>query len=135
MSSNSKRKHQISTRLEDYLEHIYESIKENGIATVSDIARRKKVKMPSVNSAVAKLTKTGYVTHDSYQTINLTPIGAKYCRNLDFKHRTVSAFLSEVLGVDRKIAEKDACIAEHYLHSKTIEKIVKYMQKLRIRKV
>ncbi|HKM08448.1 MAG TPA: iron dependent repressor, metal binding and dimerization domain protein, partial [Sphaerochaeta sp.] len=42
--------------------------------------------------------------------------------------KTLTTFLSEMLGVDPKIAEQDACLIEHDISSETMEKLAIFMQ-------
>lgn len=118
----------ISAQLEDYLEHIFDVIRKNGIAKVSDIARLKNVKMPSVNNAINRLTKEGLVTHGRYKNINLTESGAKLASELKRRHTVIRQFLTDVLGVRPATADKDACAIEHHVHPETVKKLISYVK-------
>lgn len=119
----------ISEKQEDYLEHIFDIIRENGIAKVSDIARSKGVKMSSVNNAVRRLSKEGYVTHSYYKNINLTDAGAKLAAELKRRHSAIRRFLTDIIGVRASIADRDACTIEHCIHQETINKLIGYFKK------
>ena len=44
------------------------------------------------------------------------------------RHAVILDFLVEVLGVDPASAERDACLMEHAVSSKTMEKLVRFME-------
>lgn len=117
----------ISAQLEDYLEHIFDVIREKGIAKVSDIARLKDVKMPSVNNAINRLAREGLVTHNRYKNINLTESGARLAAELKRRHTVIRQFLEDVLGVRQSTADKDACAIEHHVHPETVRKLIDYV--------
>ena len=109
--------------LEDYIETIYVLIGENRPAQVRDVAKLLNVKMPSVVKAIRELKKLGLATQEPYSPINLTPKGERVGR-----HRLLRSFLVK-LGVNRRIADRDACLMEHILSAETLEKIREYTEK------
>lgn len=119
----------LSPKLEDYLETIYDLVRETGVARVSEVARRKAVQKASATQAVTKLAKAGLVIHTPYRDISLTSAGAKLARQLDRRHEVLKRFLTEIIGVSARIADKDACIIEHYVHSETVDRLKKYFKK------
>ena len=44
------------------------------------------------------------------------------------RHKTLYKFFHEILGVDSKVAEKDACEIEHHIHKETLDRIIKFIQ-------
>ncbi len=116
----------ISPSLEDYLERVFDLLREEGVARVSDIAKRKSVRKASVNEAMGKLEKEGLVSRDYYGTIALTPEGAKLAKALEKRHGVLQRFFSEVLRVPPAIANQDACTVEHHIHPETVEGLSKF---------
>jgi len=114
----------ISENLEDYLERIFEIIRTNGIAKMSDVAQDKGVAKSSVNNAVRRLSDKGLVTHDRYKNINLTDRGAKLASELSRRHDIIKQFLTTIVGVTPEIADQDACAIEHHLHPETLNKLI-----------
>ena len=55
-------------------------------------------------------------------------------KNLERKHRILAKFFFEVLGVDKKIAERDACEIEHHVSKETIEKLIEFIENMKGRK-
>ena len=114
--------------LEDYLETIYIIISEGRPAQVRDVARLLDVKMPSVVKAIHELKKLALVTQEPYSPISLTPKGERLAKLVLSRHTLLRSFLIQ-LGVSRKIADKDACLMEHFLSAETMDKIRDFLKK------
>lgn len=113
--------------LEDYVEMIYMLIRDRGVAHVRDVASELDVKMPSVVKAISELKKLGYVTQEPYSDIVLTPSGEKVAQEILDRHIVLQRFL-ESIGVEKSIADKDACHMEHILSAETMVCIRKFLQ-------
>lgn len=120
---------EISSSMEDYLEAILLLEKENKKVRVTDIAERLHLSKPSVNRAVTNLKACGYINHESYGGITLTPCGKKAAAQVFHRHNLFKTFLTDVLGVDEETAEKDACRMEHTVSCQTIEKLGAFLSK------
>ena len=114
--------------LEDYIETIYVLIEGNHPAQVRDVAKLLNVKMPSVVKAIRELKKLGLATQEPYSPINLTPKGERVAKLVLGRHKLLRSFLVK-LGVNRRIADRDACMMEHILSAETLEKIREYTEK------
>jgi DtxR family Mn-dependent transcriptional regulator len=115
---------------ERYLEAIYETGEcAGGEVRVKDIAASLGVSKPSVSEMVDRLVENQLVTHDKYQHIKLTAKGRRIAKGLDRKHDTIKHFFIDVLGVDEKVADKDACEIEHVISDQTLDKLVEYLEK------
>lgn len=119
----------LTPSLEDYLEIIYTLKKNNESVGMTDIAQALSISKPSVNKAVSALKLKGLVFHEKYGKIDLTEKGENIAKSIYKKHRVLSKFLSEALGLDSKTAEIDACKIEHILSHKTISGIEKFLSK------
>jgi DtxR family Mn-dependent transcriptional regulator len=117
----------LSPSLEDYLEVILDLKEENESIRVTDLAERMQVAKSSVNQAVTKLVELQLVTHDRYGPLQLTGLGESKAEKVRERHRILTRFFNETLGVDSKTAEKDACGIEHFISSVTMEKLVAYL--------
>lgn len=109
------------SRLEDYLEAIYNLDQEKGYISVSDISDRLGVKSPTVSSMVAKLAKEGYLVRERYRGMRLTDRGTRVAKSVIRRHETIFELLS-MLGLGREVAYEDAEGIEHHLHPVTIQK-------------
>ncbi|MFW6113554.1 MAG: metal-dependent transcriptional regulator [Actinomycetota bacterium] len=112
-----------TARMEDYLEAIYELKKEEGVAKISSIGRRLDVTMPTVNSAINRLSDKKLVKHDRYGDVELTPEGLEIGREVSRRHHVLALFLSRILGVDEETSRRDACEIEHSLSPETADRL------------
>ena len=112
---------------EDYLKTIYEIAKEKKIVRIKDIKDKLKVKASSAINAVKILASKNLLVHERYGYIELTAQGIAVGRDLYERHLALYRFLNQVLQLDSDIARKDACAIEHYLHPKTVNRVVKLL--------
>lgn len=118
----------LSESLEDYLETIYNLQVKSGTAKVSDIAEARGVSMASVCQALQRLDREGLVDYSARETLELTPEGRRLAQKISSRHRFVFRFLSQILGVDSEVAERDACSLEHHLSKETLSHLVAFTQ-------
>lgn len=116
---------------EDYLEALYLIQLDNRVIRVKDVAEALDVKMPSVVSAVRSLSEKGLVEQERYGHIELTEKGLKVGKDVYDRHKLYYAFLHEVLQLDPKVAEKDACEMEHHLSAQTRERMASIVEYIR----
>jgi DtxR family transcriptional regulator, manganese transport regulator len=117
-------------RSEDYLEAVYHLVGEKGYATTVDISERLGVKPPTVSNMIEKLASKGYLDHERYRGMRLTPEGEKLARSVIRRHKAVYDFLT-LIGIDADTAYEDTEGIEHHLHQATIQKIEKLVEYLR----
>ena len=115
--------------MENYLEAIYELSRDNQGARVSDIAERLGVTKASTNSAMATLASKGLIINEKYKEVVLTPEGLKIAKFTAEKHQTIKRFFTEILGIDIKIADTDACAIEHVISNESVIAMREFMQK------
>jgi DtxR family Mn-dependent transcriptional regulator len=113
---------------EDYLEAICEICEEEKVARVKDIASHMAVSLASVNYAIKALKGKGLIKHKKYGYIELTEKGNKIGQTIYRKHKLIRSFLIEVLNVDEKVADKDACGIEHVVSEETCDKMDSYLK-------
>jgi len=121
----------LSASMEDYLETVWLIKRRKGVVRVRDIAKARGVALPSVNSALKNLSRSQLVRHARYEFVELTSKGDAAAKKVHDRHLILRAFLTEVLGVDRKTAEEDACKIEHALSSRSLERLTKFMDFIR----
>jgi DtxR family Mn-dependent transcriptional regulator len=117
-----------SASMEDYLEAIIMLREGKEAVRVSQMSKALGVKMPSVTSALRKLSEEGLVEHQRYGRARLTPDGEKIARDVLRRHEALRRFLAEILSVDPKTAETDACKMEHSVSPATQEKLGKFIE-------
>ena len=108
--------------LENYLEMV-SFLADEGEVRVTDIASRLDVSKPSVLTALKTLEEQGLLEHKRYGAVSLTSKGKTRAAQIRERHRFLTAFLRDILGVTPQTAEKDACKMEHLLSEETLNKM------------
>ncbi|RPJ07764.1 MAG: metal-dependent transcriptional regulator [Spirochaetaceae bacterium] len=120
-------KMELTSSLEDYIEAIYEIIEENEAVRAKDISQRLGVKNSSVTGALRILSEKALVNYEPYGIITLTTTGREIARNVTEKHKTLSSFFMQVLGVDEKTAGETACKMEHAMSDDLRKRLHRYL--------
>ncbi|MFA7255677.1 MAG: metal-dependent transcriptional regulator [Candidatus Omnitrophota bacterium] len=123
MKTSSK----LSEHMENYLKAILVLAEEQGVVRVKDISSVMHVKMSSVTAALGALSKSGYVKHESYGYVQLTPKGHEMARDVHKRHHMLLRFLRDVLDIDPQTAEKDACGMEHSISAHALKKLERFV--------
>lgn len=113
--------------MEDYLEAIFDLDRSKKVVRVKDIAKRLDVKMPTVTSMLKTLSKRGMVDYEKYEYVELTPDGAEVGREMRRRHEILRRFLTQVLKIERSVADDEACKMEHTLSGETLESLTDFM--------
>lgn len=130
MSALRTEKH-LTPSLEDYLETLYEVIRERKVARVRDVARARGVKAGSVTPAMKRLADLGLITYERREYIELTPAGERAARRVLSRHQVLTSFLTEVLQMDPQAAEADACAMEHHISDEAMDHMVRIFEFMR----
>ncbi len=104
---------------ENYLETILVLTQKNGSVRSIDIAEDMQFTKASVSRAMSILKRDNYITMNPDGSIILTKEGLKKATAVYDRHVTLTRFITENLGVDPEIAEKDACRIEHIISPET----------------
>lgn len=118
----------ISAALEDYLETIYLLVQQQGFARVRDIARARAVKAATVSVALRKLAEGRLVNYERREYIGLTPEGERAARKVLSRHRLLTRFFEQVLGMPHAAASDQACVMEHSLTDEAMERLVTFFE-------
>jgi DtxR family transcriptional regulator, Mn-dependent transcriptional regulator len=118
----------ITPSLENYIEVLYELNGQDTQVRVTDLAKRLSIAKSSVNQAITLLVKLGFALHEKYGRIELTEKGVAYASDLQKRHHVLQTFFADILHVDGKIANNDACIIEHVISPATMQKLTEYLQ-------
>ncbi len=114
--------------MEDYLEAIAKLGEEKKVVKVKQLSQMLGVKMPSVTSALKKLSEQELVVHERYGHIKLTPEGDELARDVICRHEALTRFFAQALGIDRETAEEDACKIEHLISPLSMERLTKFVE-------
>ena len=123
-----------TTRMEDYLEVIYELIQHKGYATTVDISNYLNVSSPSVTKMLQRLNESGHVNYEKYRGITLTDSGVAIAKNIHDRHSILAEFLM-MIGVDKDTANRDAEGIEHHLHPETLKKLAEFVKLVKSQKL
>lgn len=127
------RGHKLSMAGEDYLEAIYRIMHEGADSEAPvrsvDVADLLGVSKASVSKALAMLKEAGMVEQMRYGRVTLTDDGKRYARRVWRSHRALRSFLINELGVDREVADEEACLMEHYLSEDTIDRWCEHLER------
>ncbi len=125
MDARKEKPFELTASLEDYLEAIKTLMDEDehGHAHTSNIAKKLKVKMPSVTNALGILSRHGYIHYDTSHPVVLTPLGEREAARVMRRHQILSAFLEDVLRLDRQASGTIACKIEHVIDEQVIARL------------
>lgn len=118
-----KAKNTLGESLEDCIETILELQEKNGNATVTDISKKLRISKPSVNETINILDEKGLVKYEPYKPITLTRKGKMLAKRVREKHIILHTFLTDVLKIEDKKAEKQACRMEHILEKVVVDRL------------
>jgi len=117
-----------SPSMEDYLEGIAMLGGKGKVVRVSQLSRKLKVKMSSVSSALKKLSEQGLLEHERYGYIKLTSQGDELAKEVFRRHKALTRFFAEALGIEQETAEEDACKIEHVISPLSMERLTKFVE-------
>lgn len=116
--------------VEDYVKLIYILHNKNERVHTNDMASILKIKPASVTEIFKKLSDGKYINYEKYAGVTLTRKGREIAKKTKEKHDTLKEFLL-LLGVNENIADEDACNMEHFLHSDTMNMIVRFVENVK----
>lgn len=113
---------------EDYLKAIYSIANANdSVVTTSEVAGRLEVSKAATSEMVQKLSGLGFLNHERYKGMSLTPEGRKAALNIIRRHRIWELFLKDVLGLSWSEVHAEAELLEHSTSDFLIEKLDAYL--------
>ena len=119
---------ELTPSLEDYLEAVLHLVRQARVARVRDIAHRLGVGMSSVSTALRSLAQLELVNYDPYQVITLTDRGREVAEQISQRHMTLQRFFVDVLGLDAKRAEANACRVEHSADDVLLQRLSRFAE-------
>ena len=105
---------------QDYVEAIAELIQQTGECRVRDLAKRFAVSHVTVNRAIARMKRDGFVDTQPYAPVTLTNLGKTLAEFSERRHRIVFHFL-RALGVSERTAAIDSEGIEHHVSEETLK--------------
>ena len=119
----------ISKSLEEYLKTIYILKQHNGQPRVTDIALKMDCSKASVNKSLKILNDEGLINYESYGQIELTDDGIRLSKKILEAYDIVNVFLTEILDVEKELAEQEAQKIKMSMSDETLNKLARYLHK------
>lgn len=113
---------------ENYLETIYILKKKYNYVRSVDLAKELNFSKPSVSRAIGILRDDGYVEIGDNGNLILTEKGLEKAKSIYERHLVLTRFLVEILHVEPKTAEADACRIEHIISEETFRKFKGFLK-------
>ncbi len=113
---------------ENYLETILLIKEKKGKVRAVDIIEELGYTKSSVSRAVNILRDKEYIIIDKNGSITFTPKGRETANCLYERHKVLTECLIR-LGVEKSIAEKDACRIEHIISKESFQAIKNHVEK------
>ncbi len=133
LNSNRRIRNDLGESGEDYLEAILVLTNRGRPVRVKDIAHLLNVSRPSVVSALGLLQSKGFIHHEHYGDVQLTAPGRAYAQMIYQRHLLLKHFLQQILGVNERVAARDACRLEHALSPETARRLTGFIRRLGVK--
>jgi DtxR family transcriptional regulator, Mn-dependent transcriptional regulator len=118
----------LSASMEDYLEAIFQIIKDKGAARPKDISNILGVKNSSITEALIALSKKKLINYAPYELISLTPTGKSIAGKVAKRHDTIHRFFTKVLLIDEKESQEAACKVEHVIGQNILTRLEEFIK-------
>lgn len=117
----------ISPALENYLETILGLVHAKGAARARDIADALDVHKSTVTAALRSLAAKGLIGYSPYESVTLTPPGRRIASKVARSHGGIRRFLTDVLLLDERTADRNACRMEHVIDRQVAERLEQFV--------
>jgi len=111
---------------EMYLETILILSRTKNYVRSIDVCEYMGYSKPSISRAVSLLRNDGYVNMDDRGYLSLTEKGLAVAEKIYERHQVLTKALTN-MGVDKTVAEDDACRIEHVISDETFAAIKAYV--------
>lgn len=112
-----------STTEENYLKALFNLSNSQGEVSLSDLAHRLQVSMPTANSMIKSLQKSDWVVYEKYKPVMLTELGQKEAALIIRKHRLTEMFLVKKMNFGWEEVHEVAEQIEHIHAPKFFERM------------
>lgn len=108
---------------ENYLKALFNLANSQGEITLSELASRLQVSLPTANSMVKSLQKSNWLKYEKYKPLILTPEGRLLAASIIRKHRLTEMFLVNVMKFGWEEVHEVAEQIEHIHAPKFFERM------------
>jgi DtxR family Mn-dependent transcriptional regulator len=119
---------EISHSVAHHLTAIDELTVAHGYARVSDVARHLDITRGSASLTLKALKLKDFVLEDGNKFLRLSEEGQRIVDIIQGKRRVFRTFLEDVLKVEGRQAEVDACKVEHLLSAETGGNLLRFLR-------
>ena len=119
---------EITHSVAHHLAAIRDLTDQQGYARVSDVARMLDITRGSASLTLKALKEREFVIEDGNKFLRLSDIGQRVVDLVLTKRAVALKFLKDVLHVEPRQAEVDACKIEHLLSEETGEKLLHFVR-------
>ena len=117
----------LSPNMEMYLKTILRLGRSDEPVRVKAIADSLGVKMPSVSGALRQLKAKGLVLHPAYGAVRLSARGRRAAGSVNQRYEVLRRFFTDVLNLDARAADRDACEIEHVVSPETMRRLAAFL--------
>ena len=114
---------------EMYLETILVLSREKKNIRSIDVVEYMGFSKPSVSRAIGLLKSGGYFSVDADGYLSLTEVGLEVATKIYERHNIITRLLIS-LGVDKSIADADACKMEHNISDESLNAIKRFLDEV-----
>ncbi|HET7023994.1 MAG TPA: metal-dependent transcriptional regulator [Gemmatimonadales bacterium] len=115
----------LTRSVEDYLKAIYRLTLPGGSASTTALATHLGLTAASVTGMIKRLAGQGYLRHEPYRGVSLTPHGRRAALRTLRNHRILEAYLVGFLGFDWDDVHVEAERLEHAVSPELIERMAR----------
>lgn len=116
-----------SLAVQEYVEIIRDLSDAGRVARIKDIAEARGVSPASVSTAVGTLAALGLVEHRHYGYVVLTEAGGRLGEKLRRRHEIIRSFFEQCIGLERSVADREACVLEHSMSEQALDGLVRFI--------
>jgi DtxR family Mn-dependent transcriptional regulator len=113
----------ISSNQQMYLKVLLQLSRTHPVGRVRDISQELGLTPGTVSIGLKRLEESGLVERERYGGVMLTDPGAAVARCVTRRYEVLKSVLTEILGVDPRTADLDACGMEHSVSPMTVNRM------------
>jgi Mn-dependent DtxR family transcriptional regulator len=118
---------EVSHSVAHHLFAIDDLVHRNGYSRVTDVARALKISRGSASLTLKALKNRDLVVEDENKFLKLSDSGQRIIDGIRAKREIVQQFLRDVLGMEPRQAEIDACKVEHLFSLEAAERLLHFL--------
>lgn len=124
------RKETLSATHQMYLKTLLRLSREHPVGRVKDLAQELGVTPGTVSTALTRLEEQRLIEREHYGGAQLTATGTAVAECVERRFEILRALLIDVFGVDKEVAEMDACMMEHAVSPMTLNRMSRFLDLL-----